>query len=124
MNEKLIAEYMKKYGCSREDAISVIEDDMEVDKMSTVKELENDMSDEQKKASKEAKKTGTRNYTFTKRERKPDDEKAEIIAKIAEFLTENADYYVEIIKKEREISLKVGENVYSVNLVKHRPSKK
>lgn len=123
MNEKLIAEYMKKYDCSREDAISVIMDDMEVDKMSSVKECENDMSAEQKKASKEAKKTGTRAYTFTKRERKPDDEKAEIIAKIAESLTENADFYVEIVKKEREISLKVGENVYSINLVKHRPPK-
>ena len=47
-----------------------------------------------------------------------------ISTKIAEFLAENADYCVEIVKKEREISLKVGENEYSINLVKHRAPKK
>lgn len=124
MNEKLIAEYMKKYTCTREEAISIIEDDAEVDKMTSVKELEKGMTAEQKKASKDARKTGTRAYTFTKRERKPDDEKGEIIEIIADFLSERCDYCVEIVKKEREISLKVGENVYSLNLVKHRPPKK
>lgn len=123
IDEKIVADYMKKYDCSREDAISVIMDDFEVDKMS-MKEIDSDLSEEQKKATKDARKTGKRVYTFTKRERKPDDEKAEIIANIAEFLTENIDYCVEIVKKEREISLKVGENVYSINLVKHRPPKK
>ena len=34
---------------------------------------------EQKKASKEARSTGTRTYTFTKRERKPDEDKRELI---------------------------------------------
>ena len=123
IDEKIVAEYMKKYDCSREDAISVIKEDFEVDKMS-MKEVESDLTEEQKKATKNARKTGSRVYTFTKRERKPDDEKAEIIAKIAESLAENADFVVEIAKKEREISLKVGENVYSINLVKHRPPKK
>lgn len=123
IDEKIVAEYMRKYDCSREDAISVIMDDADVDKMS-MKELNADLTEEQKKATKDARKTGKRTYTFTKRERKPDDEKAEIIAKIAEFLTENSDYCVEIVKKEREISLKVGENEYSISLVKHRAPKK
>lgn len=123
IDEKVVAEYMKKYDCSREDAISVIMDDDDTDHM-TMKELNAELTDEQKKAVKDARKTGKRAYTFTKRERKPDDEKAEIIAKIAEFLAENADYCVEIVKKEREISLKVGENEYSINLVKHRSQKK
>lgn len=35
---------------------------------------------EQKKASKEARSTGTRTYTFTKRERKPDTDKRKLIA--------------------------------------------
>jgi len=34
---------------------------------------------EQKKASKEVRSTGTRTYTFTKRERKPDEDKRELI---------------------------------------------
>ena len=123
IDEKVVAEYMAKYDCSREDAISVIMDDADTDRMS-MKELTADLTEEQKKATKDARKTGKRTYTFTKRERKPDDEKAEIIAKIAEFLAENADYCVEIAKKEREITLKVGKNEYSINLVKHRPLKK
>lgn len=123
IDEKVVADYMKKYDCSREDAISVIMDDFEVDKMS-VKEAESDMSAEQKKATKDARKTGTRSYKFTKRERKVDDEKVDIIAKIADFLTEIDGFSVEIVKNEREIALKVGENDYSINLVKHRPPKK
>lgn len=123
IDEKVVAEYMKKYDCSREDAISVIMDDEDTDRM-TMKELNAELTDEQKKVVKDARKTGKRAYTFTKREHKPDDEKVEIIAKIAEFLTENANYCVEIVKKEREISLKVGENEYSINLVKHRFPKK
>lgn len=123
IDEKVVAEYMKKYDCSREDAISIIMDDEDTDRM-TMKELNAELTDEQKKAVKDARKTGKRAYTFTKRERKPDEEKAEIIAKIAEFLAENANYCVEIVKKEGEIALKVGENEYSVNLVKHRTAKK
>lgn len=123
IDEKVVADYMKKYDCSREDAISVIMDDFEVDKMS-VKEAESDMSAEQKKATKDARKIGTRSYKFTKRERKVDDEKVDIIAKIADFLAENDGFSVEIVKNEREIALKVGENDYSINLVKHRPPKK
>lgn len=122
IDEKTVAEYMVKYDCSREDAISVIMDDADTDKMS-MKELTADLTEEQKKATKDARKTGKRTYTFTKRERKPDDEKAEIVAKIAEFLAKNSDYCVEIAKKEREITLKVGKNEYSINLVKHRSPK-
>lgn len=123
IDEKIVAEYMKKYDCTREDAVSIIMDDYDTDHMD-MKALNAELTDEQKKAVKDARKTGKRAYTFTKRERKPDEEKAEIIAKIAEFLAKNANYCVEIIKKEGEIALKVGENEYSVNLVKHRTAKK
>ena len=109
IDEKIVAEYMKKYDCTREDAVSIIMDDYDTDHMN-MKELNAELTDEQKKAVKDA--------------RKPDEEKAEIIAKIAEFLAENANYCVEIVKKEGEIALKVGENEYSVNLVKHRTAKK
>ena len=43
---------------------------------------------EQKKASKEARSTGTRTYTFTKRERKPDTDKRKLIEWLAEWLTD------------------------------------
>ena len=59
-----------------------------------------------------------------KRERKPDEEKADIIAQIADFLKTIDGYDVDIIKGEREISLIVGANDYSITLTKHRPPKK
>lgn len=124
MNEKRIAELMKNLGCTREEAISVIEEDEAIDKM-TSKEVNADLTPDQKKAMKAATKTGTRKTSGTvKRERKPDEEKEEIIAKIADFLAKIDGFDVEIIKKEREISLLIGENDYSITLIKHRPPKK
>lgn len=124
MNEKRIAELMKNLGCTREEAISVIEEDEAIDKM-TSKEVNADLTPDQKKAMKAATKTGTRKTSGTvKRERKPDEEKEEIIAKIADFLAKINGFDVEIIKKEREISLLIGENDYSITLIKHRPPKK
>ena len=124
MNEKRIAELMKNLGCTREEAISVIEEDKAIDKM-TSKEVNADLTPDQKKAMKAATKTGTRKTSGTvKRERKPDEEKEEIIAKIADFLAKIDGFDVEIIKKEREISLLIGENDYSITLIKHRPPKK
>ena len=124
MNEKRIAELMKNLGCTREEAISVIEEDKAIDKM-TSKDVNADLTPDQKKAMKAATKTGTRKTSGTvKRERKPDEEKEEIIAKIADFLAKIDGFDVEIIKKEREISLLIGENDYSITLIKHRPPKK
>lgn len=61
---------------------------------------------------------------LSKRERKVDLEKQQIIAEITDFLSENDNYDVSIIKNEREISLIVGSNDYSITLIKHRPPKK
>lgn len=120
MDEKLITQHMKTLGCTRDEAIQLIMDDEEIDKGAKLFEL----TPEQKKAAKAATATGTKKRTAVKRERKPDDEKAEIIAKIADFLGKIDGFDVEIIKNEREISLLVGENDYSITLTKHRPPKK
>ena len=55
--------------------------------------------------------------------RKLDDEKAQIIADIAEFLAENGDFRVEIVKTDKEISIKTAENDYTLTLTKHRKPK-
>ena len=124
MDEKRIASLMKSLGCTREEAIAVIEEDEAIDKM-TMKEINADLTPEQRKVMKEATSTGTKKRTAAvKRERKPDEEKAEIIGKIADFLKEIDGYDVEVIKGEREISLIVGANDYSITLTKHRPPKK
>ncbi len=121
MNEKRIDELMKSLGCTREEAIQVIADDEAIDSGAKLFELTAD----QKKAVKKMTGTGTRKSNgAVKRERKPDEEKQEIIAKIADFLEKIDDFDVEIVNKEREISLIVGENDYSITLTKHRPPKK
>jgi|GEM_PF-3094163 hypothetical protein len=59
----------------------------------------------------------------TKKERKKDFEKREIIQKTFNFLkdfVENA----EITKEEKEIIFKIGENDYTISLTKHRKPKK
>lgn len=123
MDEKRIASMMKSLGCTREEAIAVIAEDEAIDKM-TMKEINADLTPEQRKAMKDATKTGTKKRTAVKRERKPDEEKADIITQIAEFLKTIDGYDVDIIKGEREISLIVGANDYSITLTKHRPPKK
>ena len=123
MDEKRIASMMKSLGCTREEAIAVITEDEAIDKM-TMKEINADLTPEQRKAMKDATKTGTKKRTAVKRERKPDEEKADIIAQIADFLKTIDGYDVDIIKGEREISLIVGANDYSITLTKHRPPKK
>lgn len=123
MNEERIAYLRKFLNCTREEAISIIEEDEAIDKM-TMKEINADLTPEQRKAMKDATKTGTKKRTTVKRERKPDEEKADIISQIAEFLKTIDGYDVDIIKGEREISLIVGANDYSITLTKHRPPKK
>ena len=80
------------------------------------------LTKEQEKASKEVRKTHTGVYKFTKRERKPNVAKQEIITKIANFL-QNEVENVNILNKERQISFTIGENTYEITLVQKRKPK-
>ena len=133
MNEKQIENMMNALEISREEAIALIREDEEVDRMD-MKAVDNDLTAEQKKVKKNATKaTGDktkRAYTFTKRERKPDDVKREIIATIAQNLEQCCFGYelsavtdVVIAKPEKEITFKVGDFDYSVSLTRHRKPK-
>ena len=62
---------MEKLGCSYQEALEIIADDSEVDKMS-VKEAQSDLTSEQKKAVKKATITGSKKKVPVKRERKID----------------------------------------------------
>jgi len=120
MNKK-VKTLMDKLKCTEAEALQIIADDEAIEKGDKLFEL----SDEQKKVAKSMTITGTKDSKKpVKRERKADAEKVAIIEKIADFLAKNDGFSVEIIKKEKEISLKIGENDYSVTLTKHRPPKK
>lgn len=128
MDEKLIAQHMETLGITREEAIELISYDKEVDKM-TMKEVDNDLSDEQKKCAKKARQSDRKPtiYQFKKRERKENPTKASIIAEIARFLQENSENAVEnleITNKERQIAFKIGENAFEITLTQKRKPKK
>ena len=133
MNEKQIEKMMATLHLTREEAIDLIREDEEVDKM-TMSEVDSDLTKEQKKAKKNATKTTgdkrKRAYTFTKRERKPDEVKREIIETIAHNLDRAccgedlvSPSNIQIVKPEKEITFKVGDDEYSVTLTKHRKPK-
>ena len=122
MNKK-IQSLMKKLDISEAEAREILAYDEDVDKG---KKTEFDLTPEQEKSTRKYRQAERKQtaYNFTKRERKPDLEKRQIIEEIANFLSEKDGFDVSIIKKEREISLIIGSNDYSITLIKHRPPKK
>lgn len=121
MDEKRIASLMKSLGCTREEAISVIMEDEEIDRMSA-KEVTADLSAEQKKAMKDATKTGTRKRTEVKRERKVDEIKKRLLNGFRVYL-EGSGAVVEPLKTEAEMHFSFEGAEYTVKLIKHRPPK-
>ena len=73
------------------------------------------------KISREAKSDKPRKQT--KRERKPDEEKENLIEMLANCL-KNAGIATEITNKSKIIEFSVGENNYKLDLIKKRPPKK
>ena len=57
--------------------------------------------------------------TEKSKNRKKDEEKVEIVQKIADFLTDIVEN-TEIVNEGQKISFKIGENSYSLTLTKHR----
>ena len=111
-----IQNFMTVLKISEQERQELLAYDKAVDK-GTATEYE--LTPEQKKVSKERRRAENRTYTFTQRERKADNEKQEIISKIATLFAENAV----ITNKEREVALTIGDNEYSITLIKHRAKK-
>ena len=127
LNEKTIADYMKRNKCDRDEAIELIKYDIAVE---SDEETEYDLTEEQTANVKEmmrktehAKQVGKK----VKRERKPNELKEAIIAEVAEFLREdalgqaNAD--VEITNVSRQIAFSVNDKKFELTLVEKRPPK-
>lgn len=123
MKEELIKKYMEKYACTREEAISVIEEDEEINRTSSTAKLESDLTAEQKQASKEVRSTTSDKREKAKRERKPDETKEAVITTLADFLKENGYADTEILNKSNEIGFKIGAENFSLKLVRHRAPK-
>lgn len=112
---------MKKLGFSDSEIKNVLESDARIDKGEKLFEL----TDEQKKAEKEARGTKTKAptvYNLQKRERKADNDKREIIQCIDDALCCLVDD-VEVVNPEREISFLYNDKKYKIVLSAPREKK-
>lgn len=126
MNEA-IKKMMAILGCSEDEAREVVEADAAIDKGEKLFEL----TDEQKKASKKARATGTKKrptaYKFEKRERKPNEVKRWIIERV-KILCDgwelNGDALnVEVTNIERSIDFNIDGRAFTLTLTEHRKPK-
>ena len=121
--EKEIAIMMKNLGVTREEALEIITSDKEVDRGGNP----NPLTKEQEKAAKAARKTSTGVYNFTKRERKPNLDKREIIEKLCmgiSLLTgEPVSTTINVTNIEREIEFSYHGKKYKVTLSAPREKK-
>ena len=126
LNERTIADYMKRNKCNREEAIDLIKYDIAVE---SDEETEYDLSAEQQEnVKKMMRKTDHAKIgKGVKRERKPNELKEAIIKEIAEFLREDAQGQVyesvDITNVSRQIAFAVGDKRFELTLVEKRPPK-
>lgn len=114
MEEKIL-KMMKALDISREDAIELIMEDEEVDRMSMSK-VNDDLTEEQKKASKKARSNGKKVSTEkTKRERKADEDKRFLIELLRGCIEDVASEF-SVDNIEREINFKYNDRKFKIVL--------
>ena len=113
MDEKLIAKHMKLLGCSREEAIQLIEDDKRIDKGEKLFELDPELEKSAKKARQADRKVST---TPVKREKKAKPEKVEICSAMMDGLKSLGVDDFNITNAEREFLFVHNGTKYKVTL--------
>ena len=122
MNEQ-IKKLMLNLDISEEEAIELINEDKEVDKMKMA-DIDNDLTEEQKKNIKKAKSAVSENKKSPKsREKKIDAVKAKMITEIADCLKACGYADVEITNVHKYIDFTFDGNHYTVNLIKKNAKK-
>lgn len=114
MDEKLIQSHMEKLKISREEAIALIEDDKRIDKGEDLFKL----TPEQAKASKKARNivADKRKRASPKREKKTDNDKADLIQTIVDSLKEKGITEFNVINQEREFEFWENGRKYKIVL--------
>ena len=113
--EKKIENLINVLGCSREEAIDIIESDKRIDKGEKLFEL----TAEQEKASKQARQADRKptvyklDNTEGKRSKKADNDKSEIMRKLLDCFDE---YNPQIINAEREFTFTYNERKFKIVL--------
>lgn len=110
LDEKLIAKYMATLNIGREDAIQLIEDDKEIDRGAKMFELDPELEKGAKKARQAERKAST-----TKRERKPNADKATLVNALFSAVLPMCETY-EVTNSEREFLFNYKGTKYKVTL--------
>lgn len=124
IDEKKIAHDMKALDLTREEVLAMYADDDAVDHGANL----NPLTPEQEKVAKAMRQADRKKtvYKFTKRERKPNELKREIIDDLFTFICENWPEVAgnaDIQNKERQIDFNLGGENFSIQLIQHRKPK-
>lgn len=116
-DEKRIELFMKNLGLTYEQAVDLLIDDKQVDRMTSAKQWNDDLTEEQKKVVKQSKNIskGSTGKQTSPRERKIDDDKKLLIAEIANFL-QKLGAEIEIENDQKIIRLVFNERKFKLDL--------
>ena len=116
-----VQQLMKALDLTEAEAREMLEADAEIDKGADLFPL----TAEQEKASKQARATGTRKteYQFSKRERKPDNDKRELISLFDDLLADVSDGKITITNPERQIDFVYNDRNFRIILSAPRAPK-
>ena len=112
--EETILHHMKNLDITRAEAIQLIEDDRRIDKGEKLFNLSEEQEKEAKKARQADRKPTV--YNFTKRERKENNEKRQLISLLVETLVAESAENIEISNVEREFTFVFNQTKYKIVL--------
>lgn len=126
--EELVAKHIKCLGCTREEAIDIIETDEIIDKGGrTQYDLSVEAEKEAIKIGRVDERKSVKADNMRGKVRAENPTKSGLISNLAEFLEKISIFVCEDVKitnKERQIAFKCGENDYELTLVQKRKPKK
>lgn len=105
--EEMITKHMKTLGITREEAIQLIADDEEIDRMTRTSDIDGDLTAEQRKSAKKARQADRKptvyKFDTTKRKRAENTGKRFLIDEIKKCLENAGADNLEVTNPEREI---------------------
>ena len=105
--EEMIAKHMSTLGITREEAIQLIADDEEIDRMTRTSDIDGDLTAEQRKSAKKARQADRKptvyKFDTTKRKRAENTGKRFLIDEIKKCLENAGADNLEVTNPEREI---------------------
>lgn len=117
--EKQIQQFMKSLDLTREEAIDLLLEDLEVDKMKSSKEIESDLTEEQKEGIKQNTKERSGKYEKSAKALAAEEAKRQAKKSALEVLMQAVEV-AEVVKADKEFIFKVDSVKYRCTIVRVR----